>query len=209
VPVFAALTAIVLFAESSVIAQPAKAPPPSREAELKKAIGAVWEPLAAWCMKWKLREEARAAAEEALAADPASAKAKAALGRTDREQPAANETLWKEDEKKLEPAKKHAAALWKQLAAEPHADKDHEAYGEHRGRTLALDPKSIRGPHEAESAVSPRLSPDLRNGGSADRFQRTYITLPGGRSQFPGTPVSCGVRHDSGGFTFQSTFTTR
>ncbi|KAF0243844.1 MAG: hypothetical protein FD180_3012 [Planctomycetota bacterium] len=144
---------IVLFAflaipGAGLFAQTPKSPGASKEPELRKAIGAVWEGLATWCVKWKLKDEGRLAAEEALAADPSNAKAKAV-----KESAGASEgkdEVRKEYQKKLEATKKQVAGLWKSIAAEPHAVTDVEAYDAIWGRALELDPKSILPAHQAE-----------------------------------------------------------
>ncbi|MEK7466390.1 MAG: tetratricopeptide repeat protein [Planctomycetota bacterium] len=126
----------------------AQAPGASRESEYRKAIGTAWEGLATWCVKWKLRDEARAAAEQALDADPNNAKAKTVKETVGASE--AKDEVRKEYQKKLEATKKTAAGHWKSIAAEWHAIPDIEAYDVFWGRALELDPKSILPAHEAE-----------------------------------------------------------
>ncbi|MBI2919772.1 MAG: hypothetical protein HYY18_01655 [Planctomycetes bacterium] len=143
-----ALSALVLFLTSTPLsAQSPKADPPARDAEIRKSIAVTWEKLAAWCLQWKLRPEARAAAEEALAADAGNAKAKAVREAADKEGAEPAEALRKEYSKKLEATKKQAAGLWKQIAVEA---KDPAAADAAWGKALELDAKAIQPLHEAE-----------------------------------------------------------
>ncbi|MEK7466597.1 MAG: hypothetical protein AAB074_04210 [Planctomycetota bacterium] len=127
-----------------------KPPPPSREPEYRKAIAAAWEGLATWCVKWKFRAEARAAADEALACDAENAKAKTARDWAEKEGPDANESIRKDYEKKLDATKKQVAAIWKQMAQDPQVGKDPVAADAAWGRALELDPKTIQPLHESE-----------------------------------------------------------
>lgn len=147
-PLLAAL--VLALAASPLAAQSSKDPAPGREAEFRKSIASTWEKLASWCLQWKLRPEARAAADEALGVDPGNAKAKAAREAADREGAEPAEASRKEYAKKLEATKKQAAGLWRQLAQEPHADQDAAAWDAHWGKALELDPKTIQPLHEAE-----------------------------------------------------------
>ncbi|MCC6739523.1 MAG: hypothetical protein IT452_10805 [Planctomycetia bacterium] len=145
------LLAVVLLAGAALAQTPPKAPPPpvSKEAEHRKALAAAWEGLSAWCVKWKLKDEAIAAADEAVAADPGSAKAKAAREAAEKAGTGAMDSARKEYAKKLEATRKQAGGLWREIAASPHEDKDAEAYDAHWGRALELDPKGTQAPHEA------------------------------------------------------------
>ncbi|KAF0243401.1 MAG: hypothetical protein FD180_3441 [Planctomycetota bacterium] len=146
---FAVIT-LSLFAAPLRAQTPPKPEPPTREAEFKKQIASSWEQLAMWCVKWKFRAEARAAADEALALDAANVKAKSALEWAEKEGPQTNEALRKDYEKKLDATKKQASGLWRQIAQDPLVAKDAAAGDAAWGRALELDPTTIQPLHEAE-----------------------------------------------------------
>lgn len=134
---------------------PKETPPPAtRESEFRKAIGAAWEGLAAFCVKWKLKDEALLAADEALAADPSNAKAKAAKDAAEKVGTGALDSARKEYAKKLEATRKQAGGLWRQIAQDPVVAKDAAARDAAWGRALELDPKGSQALHQAELAAA-------------------------------------------------------
>lgn len=114
----------------------------------RKVIAAAWEKLGTWCVSKKLHAEARAAAEEALAADPSSAPAKALIdAKGDGD---AAESARKEYATRLAAVQKQTAGLWKQLATKAHADKDNTDHDGFWARALKADPKAIQPAYDAE-----------------------------------------------------------
>ncbi len=142
----AALAFAVLLSLAPASGQQAKGPAPSREAEFKKAVGAAWEKLAAWCAERKLGAQAKAAAELALAADPSNGKAAAAKSAED----GGSEADLKEHAAKLASTRKQVSVLWRQLAVQPHEDKDDVRYDEYWALALELDPKGVQPAYDAE-----------------------------------------------------------
>ena len=156
--------AALALAAGPLYAQSAKDPASTRDAEIRKAIAVTWEKLAAWCLQWKLRPEARAAADEALALDPGNARAKSAREAADREGSEPAEASRKEYAKKLEATKKQAAGLWRQLAQEA---KD----------PAAADADTIAIPPDASAAAAQTAPPGADGCGCALSRAPAHRTL--------------------------------